>query len=685
MTKKITKNKISISIKISLLVMLISFFGIATLSYISYTQAKSIFTYHTAQMLNKNIEEYANYIKDSIQKLKYNITILSYNPSIKGFMRAYTNKYKYDEITNKTFNQYKSDITTITSLMMKQNPEYFQIRIIDAKNGKEIIKLVKEENNNITILPKNKLQNKWDMQYVQDTLKLKKGEIYISNINLNKEFHTIEFPIKPTIRVANIIFTNNKPTGISVINANIKELFKFKKLREVKDTKTYIANMKGYYLFNYDNPEKEFGFEFGKDFKITDDFPLLKKIYKDGVYKLSFVDTKNNLILEAQKVYLSPDIYIIILKTTTTAIFEKKASEYIKNLIIAIMIITLIITIITTLLVQKVTKPIRKLTHLANIIAKTKGETKFNIKIDSNDEIGDLAKAFDVMLKALTKSKKEIEQFANKLEKEVETKTKELQEINKNLQKIVEEKLKELRKKDKALVQQSKLAAMGEMIGAIAHQWRQPLNALAINIQLLEDLQEEGKLDKKTLKEFIEKNMQTIQFMSNTIDDFRSFFRKDKEKVEFDIKEAIEKTLNLQKAQLKNYNIEVLAELKPIKIKGYKNEFMQVILNIISNAKDAIEEKRKKIGNFQGKIKIKTRKDNDKIFIEIEDNGGGIPKEIKERIFEPYFTTKEEGKGTGMGLYMVKEIIERMNGKIEIENTSKGAKFIITLKDTSEN
>jgi len=179
--------------------------------------------------------------------------------------------------------------------------------------------------------------------------------------------------------------------------------------------------------------------------------------------------------------------------------------------------------------------------------------------------------------------------------------------------------------------------------------------------------------------------MQTIQFMSNTIDDFRSFFRKDKEKVEFDIKEAIEKTLNLQKAQLKNHNIEVLAELKPIKIKGYKNEFMQVILNIISNAKDAIEEKRKKIGNFQGKIKIKTRKNNDKIFIEIEDNGGGIPKEIKERIFEPYFTTKEEGKGTGMGLYMVKEIIERMNGKIEVENTSEGAKFIITLKDTSEN
>jgi signal transduction histidine kinase len=171
--------------------------------------------------------------------------------------------------------------------------------------------------------------------------------------------------------------------------------------------------------------------------------------------------------------------------------------------------------------------------------------------------------------------------------------------------------------------------------------------------------------------------------MSNTIDDFRNFFRKDKEQVEFDIKEAIEKTLNLQKAQLKNHNIDVITKLEPIKIKGYKNEFMQIILNLISNAKDAIEEKRKEKGNFKGEIIITSKKENNNIIIEIEDNGGGIKNEIKERIFEPYFTTKEEGKGTGMGLYMVKEIVERMNGKIEVENTQKGAKFKIILKDNS--
>jgi len=262
----------------------------------------------------------------------------------------------------------------------------------------------------------------------------------------------------------------------------------------------------------------------------------------------------------------------------------------------------------------------------------------------------------------------------------------EIVNLNKSLEEKIRQRVKEIREKDQMLLQQSKLAAMGEMIGAIAHQWRQPLNALAINIQMLEDMYEDGMCDEKNIKEFIEKNMKLIQFMSNTIDDFRNFFRKDKEKVEFDLKDVIEKTLNLQKAQLQNHNIKVETDLESVKVKGYKNEFMQAILNIISNAKDAIEERREKTGkNFEGVIKIRVYKKGNEAIIEIEDNGGGIPEEIRDRLFEPYFTTKEEGKGTGMGLYMVKEIIERMNGSIEVKNTNKGAKFIIKIKEVDDN
>ncbi|NPA55909.1 MAG: HAMP domain-containing protein [Epsilonproteobacteria bacterium] len=678
-------KKISLSIKIALLVMIVSFFGIATLAYISYDQSKKIFTDHTAQILAKNIDQYTNFIRENIQKLRYNITIFSYNPSVKGFMRSYFNKYKYDEKTNKTFSQYKKDIIAMMLFTMKQNPAYFQMRIIDATNGEEIVKLIRN-NNQIQIAKPHLLQNKWNRNYVQQTLKKRKG-CYISHINLNKEFHTIEYPIKPTIRIAKVIYANGKKAGIAVINADIKKLFDFDKLIKANDSTTFIANEEGYYLFNPIHPEREFGFEFGREYKIFSRYPELKEFFTSKDTTFSYICYKNDKILEARKVFIYPDRFIVVLKTTTSSVFQNKAKAYTKNLIISIILITLIITLITTILVRILTSPIRKLTAIANKIARNKGAEHYNIDINTNDEIGELAHSFDVMLSAIEESKKELEKFAEKLEEEVEKKTKQLQEVNKNLQKIVEEKVKELRQKDQALVQQSKMAAMGEMIGAIAHQWRQPLNSLAINIQMLEDMADNDELTPEVLHDFIDKNMQTIEFMSNTIDDFRNFFRKDKEAVRFNVKEAIEKTINLQRAQLSNHNIEVITDLQDGYTKGFKNEFMQVILNLISNAKDAIEEYRAKTNNnFKGKIYIQTKPKDDKILIIMRDNGGGIEPEVANRIFEPYFTTKDEGKGTGMGLYMVREIINRMNGSIKVSNAQDGAEFIIELpKDDDEN
>jgi signal transduction histidine kinase len=248
-----------------------------------------------------------------------------------------------------------------------------------------------------------------------------------------------------------------------------------------------------------------------------------------------------------------------------------------------------------------------------------------------------------------------------------------LDSLNKDLEQRIQKAVEENTKKDQLLQQQSKLAAMGEMIGAIAHQWRQPLNALAINVQNLEDDYEDGLLDEKFLNEFIEKNMKTIQFMSKTIDDFRNFFRVDKKKKDFNILNAVKSVIDIQEAQLDSHGIKIQIDGEDFLFNGYESEFKQVILNIINNAKDAIIEK----GVKEGKIKI-TLKDNT---ISIQDNGGGIPEDIKMRIFEPYFTTKEPGHGTGMGLYMSKMIIEKnMDGKIEVVDTEDGAIFIIKLQ-----
>ena len=244
-------------------------------------------------------------------------------------------------------------------------------------------------------------------------------------------------------------------------------------------------------------------------------------------------------------------------------------------------------------------------------------------------------------------------------------------EYSKDLEIQIDNAIKENREKEKLLQTQSKLAAMGEMIGAIAHQWRQPLNVLGLNTQLLIEDYLDGKIDEKYLENYEEKQMKIINFMSKTIDDFRNFFKVDKEKEKFSIKKAIEDVIEIVSAQLKNHNIEVILNGNDFEINGYPSEFKQVILNVINNAKDAILA-----NNIQnGKIII-TLKEK---YISIEDNAGGIPDEIKNRIFEPYFTTKENG--TGIGLYMSKQIINQMGGDIEVTNTKQGAKFIIRCKE----
>jgi signal transduction histidine kinase/ABC-type nitrate/sulfonate/bicarbonate transport system substrate-binding protein len=246
------------------------------------------------------------------------------------------------------------------------------------------------------------------------------------------------------------------------------------------------------------------------------------------------------------------------------------------------------------------------------------------------------------------------------------------QRYNTILKKEILEKVEEIRKKDIALVNQNKLASMGEMVGSIAHQWKQPLNVLHLNIEMLPDDYADGLIDENFIENFREQNIDTIRFMIRTIDDFRNFFRVEKEKSVFDVKEAIEKIISMQKVYLRNRNVEIRIEGNSFKTLGFKTEFQQVILNLINNSKDEIVKREIK----DGLIKIIL----EKYSVRVQDNGGGIPDEVLPRIFEAYFTTKGVGEGTGIGLHMSKTIVEEhLNGKIWARNIESGAEFIIEL------
>ena len=266
----------------------------------------------------------------------------------------------------------------------------------------------------------------------------------------------------------------------------------------------------------------------------------------------------------------------------------------------------------------------------------------------------------------------ELKELNLSLEEKVKEQTKELLELNKSLENRVKEEILKNEEKNRLLSQQARLISMGEMIGNIAHQWRQPLSELGID---LFKMKQSIKDEEKFINTY-EHAKTVIKNMSNTIDDFRNFFKSDKEKEEFSIKEAIDKSLGMLEGTFKKEGIHVeILKNEDVKISGIKAEFSQVIINILTNAKDAMQ-------NLDSKdkiIKIKIYKNDKFAFVSIYNNGENIKDSIMDKLFDPYFTTKHKSVGTGIGLYMCKMIITNMNGNIYVKNLKNGVDFCIEI------
>lgn len=249
----------------------------------------------------------------------------------------------------------------------------------------------------------------------------------------------------------------------------------------------------------------------------------------------------------------------------------------------------------------------------------------------------------------------------------------------------INKELKESYKKEKLMIQQSKMAIMGEMIANIAHQWKQPLNLISISSGLLKINQKVKDFSTpEEINRTIENINNSVKYLSETIDDFRNFFRPDKEKILFQVSDSINQTIKLVSSQFKNNSIELIENIEDIRIFGYQNELSQVLINLLKNAKDELV----KLDNSKRRLVfIKTYKDSKNMIIEIKDSAGGILEEIISKIFDAYFTTKKDDEGTGIGLYMSKQIIEGMQGKLEVLNeeyeyqgeTYKGALFRVSI------
>ncbi len=273
---------------------------------------------------------------------------------------------------------------------------------------------------------------------------------------------------------------------------------------------------------------------------------------------------------------------------------------------------------------------------------------------------------FEAFLRLVESSYEEHEKSLRLLDRSLEIASEEMHEsIEKN------------KEQSRQLIEQSRLASMGEMISMIAHQWRQPLNAISLTVSDLKLRLMMGKFDEKEFLDGVEKVVRYVQHLSDTVEDFRSFFKSDKKRSVTSFKEIVESVRGIIETSMGNRPIRIAYDLDPKgRFTSYPNELKQVVLNLVKNAEDVLLER----GVRNPRIEIVSGYKEGKHFLQVRDNGGGIAPEFLGRIYEPNFSTKNE-KGTGIGLYMSKIIIEEhCGGTLKVENSREGAVFTIELE-----
>lgn len=302
-----------------------------------------------------------------------------------------------------------------------------------------------------------------------------------------------------------------------------------------------------------------------------------------------------------------------------------------------------------------------EMSNLINKIGNENDEVYLKVYTQHSDEIEQMSKSINLMLKRLYAYQSDLARRGEELQEEVA------------------KKIEELRKKDAALIRQSRYVTIGETISNISHQWKQPLNDLWLILQSISSKYKTGKLDQEKYFELMGEAKKLISFMSETIDDFQTFSRPDKERVAFFVNDMIQRAIGIASSSMANNHIEItLREDGRFIGYGVPNEFAQAVLNIINNARDAFADK----DIDKKSINISIESIAGMIVVGIDDNAGGIPEDSLDKIFEPYYSTKYSKGGSGIGLYITKQAIEQCDGGgVSASNSSHGAVFTIVLKE----
>lgn len=597
--------------------------------------------------------------QNALNRLKYETNIKSINlvsdiknlsgdaqylvgtPPIQGIPRAIKNG-GIDPLDESHLKTWQRRLATIFSELIRAKPNYLQIRYIGLKsNGKELVR-VDRKGNEIRNRPANELQEKGNTTYFKNAIKLNHGEVYLSEISLNREYGKISEPHMPVIRAATPVYFEDKLFGILVINMAFKDIFKKLIENTPRELTPYITNEDGYFLA-HPNIKMTYGFDHGNN-------NTIQKIYKDFDLKkdsdlrdVEFTLASNGDVLHVVKAFYDPDQsdrFLAVMLATSYKNLQSGSNQLRIQSFMIMGLLVVISLIVAAFLASRLMHPLQLISIAADDLAH--GREVSNLPTESNDEIGELARSFD------------------------------------NMHMQLEDKENQLIISQGHVHHANKMTSLGEMASGMAHEINSPIQTISLIAQRVQR-QLKKDISKEDIDTSMEKITSSVNKISEIIDSLRKVSRastKD-EFHEASLKDLVQDVINMteERFKLNNVNFEVsytgLSEKTLIQCQ--RLQINQVLINLVNNAYDAIQELDNKW------IKINFKNLSDKIEISVTDSGFGISDKILNKIFDPMFTTKEIGKGTGLGLSISNEIITKHHGQFYVDKKSDNTRFVIEL------
>ena len=576
-----------------------------------------------------------------IKNLSEDAKYLAATPPISGITRALKNN-GIDPLENSSTQVWKNRLEIIFTELIRAKSSYLQIRYIGiSDNGKELIR-VERKGNLIQRASADKLQQKGGSFYFKKSLSLNHGDIYLSDITLNREFGNISEPHTPVIRAVTPVFFENKLFGMLVINMSFEDFFKDLIKNTPRQFIPYVTNEKGYFLA-HPNKKMTFGFEFNKENTIQALYSDFNLNHYSDIRDNEFSINSNNYVINVVKARFDPsndERFMNIMLATSYKNLQAQSKQLTYNNYILTSLLVVISLIIASFLVSRLLTPLKLITKAAQDLAQ--GNEAVNLPIKSKDEIGELARSFN------------------------------------DMQHQLKDKENELILSQGRVHYASKMASLGKVASGMAHEINTPIQTISL---IAERVQRQLKknMSHEEIDSSMNKILNSVSKVSEIIDSLRKVSR-DSTTDPFKsitLSSIMEDCVNMTEERFKvnnvGFKIDYHGVSKNILVQCQGLQISQVIINLINNAYDAIENLNEKW------VALDINQVSEKLQVSITDSGQRMSDDVIDKIFEPLYTSKDIGKGTGLGLSISRDIIKNHNGLLYVDKKSKNTRFVIEI------